>query len=151
MIISFSYNFVLLRTVGLAFIIPLPYTIADGVLKMCLYFEGTFLSFTACSEVRHDASLLFEFLFTYVVRLSVLSKMAASPSSMDVPEGRWGPPDDQATDSIGGPPPADAGSVTDVPAEGGQPENSAFSRGGSAERNREKQVKVLRSLLVCCI
>lgn len=69
---------------------------------------------------------------------------------MDVPEGRWGPPDDQATDSIGGPP-ADAGSVTGATADGGQPENSEFSRGGSAERSREKQVKVLRSLLVCCI
>ena len=74
--------------------------------------------------------------------------MAASPNSMDVPEGRWGTADDQARDSIGGPS-ADASSG--ATAEGGQPENPEFSRGASAERIREKQVKVLRSFLVYCI
>ena len=79
--------------------------------------------------------------------LSLSFDMAASPTSMDVPEGRWAP---EAMDSIGGPP-ADAGSVTGGTADGGQPENPEFSRGASAERIREKQVKVLRSFLVYCI
>lgn len=87
--------------------------------------------------------------------------MAASPDAMDVIE-KWGPPNDQGADSMGPEDRADGTNGASLPADSEQgPQNPNFTRGSSTGAvsgvskgdapYREKQVKVLRSLPVCCV